>query len=478
MKLQLEHTFARDLEGLYIPHTPQGFPQPELMLFNDALNEALGLPEVTPEQAAMLFSGSGLPDDAEPLAQAYAGHQFGGFNPQLGDGRATLIGEKVAPDRRRFDLQLKGSGRTPFSRGGDGRAAVGPVLREYLVSEAMHHLGVPTTRVLAAIKTGETIRRETPLPGAVLTRVAASHLRVGTLQFFSAREDHESLKRLVDYTLQRHFPDRVGAESPALALLNGVALAQANLIARWMHVGFVHGVMNTDNFALSGETIDYGPCAFMDTYDPATVFSSIDHHGRYAYGNQPGIGKWNLARMGEALLPLLNADQDAAVKQVYGVLDLYQSTFEGHFLAGMRRKFGLVGDEAGDAPLISTFFDWMRDTHKDFTSTFRALARGLREDALPFDDVPFAQWHTRWRARHGDAEPASVADAMDRVNPLYIPRNHLVEEVLEAAEGGDLDPIRTLLQVLASPFEVQAGRERYAEPAPASFGCYRTFCGT
>jgi len=481
MPIAFENTFAEALEGLYVPWTPKGFASPELVLFNAPLAQSLGLEPLGEDEAARIFSGTKIPSSARPLAQAYAGHQFGGFSPQLGDGRALLVGELVDPGGQRFDLHLKGSGPTPFSRGGDGKATLGPMLREYVIGEAMHHLGLPTTRALAVVRTGEPVMRETALPGAVLARIGASHLRVGTLEYFSTRGELEKLQRLVRYTLERHYPDRVElAEqgNDALELLRVVSLAQAQLIAQWMHIGFIHGVMNTDNMTLSGETIDYGPCAFMDAYEPATVFSSIDHGGRYAYGNQPAIGRWNLARMGEALLPILAPTEEAAIELVHASLELYLEAFRSTWQAGMRTKLGLRGNSDQDETLVADLFDWMQATHQDYTSTFRTLAAGLRADTPPFSDEVFTAWFARWRVRHADASPRAIADEMDRVNPIYVPRNHLVEAALGAAVRGDLGPFRTLVEVVSSPFVERPGRAAYAEPAPADFGPYRTFCGT
>ncbi len=477
--LGLEHTYAEQLEGLYVAHTPEGFPDPKLLFLNGPLAAELGLDRaVLDAHGAALFSGTRLPTDAQPLAQAYAGHQFGGFTHQLGDGRAVLLGERIDRNGARRDLQLKGSGPTPFSRGGDGRATVGPILREYLMSEAMHALGVPTTRALAAVSTGETVRRRELLPGAVLTRVAASHLRVGTLQFFAARRDTDTIGRLVDYALQRHYPERLGADNPARQLLEGVAVAQATLIARWMAVGFVHGVMNTDNTTLSGETIDYGPCAFMDVYDPATLFSSIDHQGRYAYGNQPRIGQWNLARLAETVLERLDPDPDAAVASAQEVLDLYLETYQTVWLDAMRAKLGLVDAAESDLPLVIELLEHLQRGELDYTGAFRALAAGLVSGDLP-EDESFAAWHGTWVARLGDVDVAEVATRMDAVNPIYIPRNHLVEAGLDAAIAGDLVPFRALLEVVGSPFLVQPGREAYAEAAKAEFTeGFQTFCGT
>ena len=477
--LSLEHTFARDLEGLYTSWTPKGFPGPELLLLNQPLAGELGLNAAWLQQnAAAYLSGSTITPESHPLAQAYAGHQFGHFNPQLGDGRALLLGEVVAPDGRRFDLQLKGAGETPYSRNGDGRAALDSAVREYIVSEAMHALGIPTTRSLAVVTTGETVVRARSAPGAVLTRVAASHLRIGTLEYFAARRETDKLNRLVTYALARHYPDRADADTPAKALLDAVAIAQGQLIARWMLVGFVHGVMNTDNVTLSGETIDYGPCAFMDAYDPKTVFSQIDRGGRYAFSNQPGIGGWNLARMAEALLEALADDKDAAIASAQASLELYSQTFADAWLSGLREKIGLSGEAKDDPELIQSLLDWMLQAGVDYTQTFRRLSGALRTGAPAFDDSAFIAWNTQWSARLGDADRMEVADAMDRVNPIYIPRNHKVEAALDAALAGDLSPTRALIDVLSRPYIVQDGQDTYAEPAPASFGPYSTHCNT
>ncbi|MEO1232976.1 MAG: YdiU family protein [Myxococcota bacterium] len=476
--LRLEHTYADQLEGLYVSMQPQGFPTPELRLLNRPLAEALGLD--ASELEAGLLSGSAVPAEAKPIAQAYAGHQFGQLNPQLGDGRAMLLGEVVDPAGRRFDIQLKGSGETPFSRGGDGRALLDSALREYIISEAMHALGVPTTRALAVVTTGETIDRgDRRGPGAVMTRVASSHLRVGTLEFFAIRNETEKLERLVDYALRRHYPARADDEKPAQALLEEVAERQGELIARWMQLGFVHGVMNTDNFTLSGETIDYGPCAFIDVYDPEAVFSRIDRRGRYAFGNQPRIGAWNMARMAEALLGQLADTPEEASPIAQAALERYGQRLQSTWLDGMRAKLGLAGAEDGDHELVEGLMEWMLESRADYTSTFRRLSASLREGrAAVSEDAAFVAWEERWRARLGEGELAKVAEAMDRVNPLYIARNHLVEEALDRAVQGDLGPTEALVEVLARPFEAQPGRERYAEPAPADFGPYETHCNT
>ena len=485
-KFAFDNTYARELEGLYLPWKAMEAPQPALVKLNRALAEELGLDAGALDSAggARLFSGSELPPGAAAIAQAYAGHQFGGFVPQLGDGRALLLGEVTDRHGRRRDIAFKGSGRTPFSRGGDGKAALGPVLREYLIGEAMHALGIPTTRALAAVTTGDTVMRERALPGAVLTRVAASHIRVGTFQFATAHGDTALLRRLADYVIKRHYPELEGKDHPYIGLLRAVTERQAALIARWMLTGFIHGVMNTDNMTLSGETIDYGPCAFMDRYDPATVFSSIDHQGRYCYGNQPAIGLWNLTRFAETLVPLLDDDQDRAVAQAIEALDTYEASYQHHWLQGMRQKLGLAGEAADDAALATDFLATMEGQRVDYTQAFRRLSdaaantdAGLRK--LYADDAALNAWLPRWRARlHGD--PAQRAAAMRAVNPVYIPRNHKVEEALDAAVGhGNYAPFEQLLAVLERPFEERTDLAAYAEPAPEHESAnYQTFCGT
>jgi len=480
----LDHSYARELEGLYVPWQGASAREPRLLVLNEALASELGLdPEAlrAPEGVAVL-AGSATPQGATPIAQAYAGHQFGGFSPRLGDGRALLLGELVDVHGRRRDLHLKGSGRTPFARGGDGKAAVGPMLREYLMGEAMHALGIPTTRALAVAATGERVVRETLLPGAVLTRVAASHLRVGTFQYAAAHGDVALVRRLADYAIARHHPSAAGEEQPYLAFFAAVLDAQAALVASWMLVGFVHGVMNTDNMAISGETIDYGPCAFMDAYDPATVFSSIDHGGRYAYGNQPLVAQWNLARLAETLLPLLGNDTDAAVEAATGVLATFPERYAAHWSRGMRAKLGLADDAPQDAVLLDDLLALMRAQGVDYTWCWRALSAAARGDAGParalfVEPAAFDAWAQRWRERL-PPETTAAAEGMDRVNPIYVPRNHLVEEALAAATAGDLGPFLELLDVLAQPFAERSGLERYDAPAPSSFGAYQTFCGT
>ncbi|GAA4957102.1 YdiU family protein [Actinoplanes utahensis] len=441
-------------------------PKPELLVLNEPLAVELGLDVEWLRSAAGIrfLAGVDVPDGAKPVAQAYAGHQFGGYSPRLGDGRALLLGEIGGRD-----LHLKGSGRTPFARGGDGLAAVGPMLREYVVSEAMHALGIPTTRSLAVIGTGKSILRENLAPGAVLVRVAASHLRVGSFQYARATGDADLLRRLADHAVDRHYPDvpPPGDGDRHLRFFEGVVERQADLIARWMLAGFVHGVMNTDNMTISGETIDYGPCAFMEAFDPATVFSSIDEGGRYAYGNQPAIAQWNLARLAEALLPLFDDDQERAIEKATTALGGFRGRYAAATVAGFRGKLGLIGtaDDAAVTALVEDLLGLLRAEGSDFTSFFRTLSRGGADGA-------FADWAKRWR----DLDPDTAA--MDRVNPFYIPRNHLVEEALAAATEGDLAPLHALLDAIADPFTERPGLARFAEQAPPDFGTYRTFCGT
>lgn len=454
---------------------------PHLVVLNESLAAELGLDPVrlASHEGLRLLVGNDLPASATPVGQAYAGHQFGQYSPRLGDGRALLLGEVLDSDGQLRDVHLKGSGRTPFARGGDGLAAVGPMLREYIVSEAMHALDIPTTRSLAVVATGHTVRRESPLPGAVLVRVASSHLRVGSFQYARATGDRDLLRRLADHAISRHCPEAAQARHPYLALLEEVVAAQASLVARWMLVGFVHGVMNTDNMTISGETIDYGPCAFMEAFDPATVYSSIDRGGRYAYGNQPIVAQWNLARLAEALLPLVHDDEEQAVALAVDSLGAFPKQYAAAWSAGMRAKLGLPDslDEAVAAPLFDELLTCLQDSRVDYTSFFRKLATAARGDAEPvrglFDDVAALDtWLERWRALDPDA------DVMDRTNPVYIPRNHLVEEALAAAGEGDLEPLTRLLGAVTSPYLERAGLERYTTPAPHDFGPYQTFCGT
>jgi uncharacterized protein YdiU (UPF0061 family) len=487
-RFAFDNSYARELQGFYVPWKAAQAACPRLVKFNRGLAEELGLDAgaLDSERGAQIFAGNEIPEGAAPLAQAYAGHQFGGFVPRLGDGRALLLGEVIDRRGQRRDIQLKGAGRTPFSRNGDGRAALGPVLREYLISEAMHALGIPTTRALAAVTTGAPVYRETALPGAVLTRVAASHIRIGTFQFFAARGDGVRVKRLADYVVDRHFPELSEEADPYLGLLERVCDKQAALVASWMHVGFIHGVMNTDNMAISGETIDYGPCAFMDHYDPPTVFSSIDTHGRYAYANQPKIAQWNLARFAETLLPLLNADRNRALARAGEVVNHFPQRYEHHWLKGMRAKLGLLTEEEADLNLAAGLLTAMQGNKVDYTSAFRYLANAALGDDQPLralfrDPSAFDRWSERWRARLAceATPPVERAQAMRRANPAFIPRNHRVDEALSAAvEQDDYAPFDRLLNILARPFEDQPEFAAFAEPPPDRQERYQTFCGT
>jgi uncharacterized protein YdiU (UPF0061 family) len=477
----LEHSYSRLPSLFFEPWEPTPVRNPRLVVLNETLASELGLDSAAlsqPDQAE-IFTGNRLPPGAFPIAQAYAGHQFGNFTG-LGDGRALLLGEQMTPDRRRFDIQFKGSGPTAFSRRGDGRAALGPMLREYLISEAMQALGIPTTRSLAVATTGEQIYRQEPLPGAVLTRVAASHIRVGTFEWAAAHRNHDALRALADYTRQRHYPGIVGEESPHLALLDAVVERQAALIARWTGVGFIHGVMNTDNMSISGETIDYGPCAFMDKYDPATVFSSIDRHGRYAFGNQPIIARWNLARFAECLLPLLHEDESHAIALAEESVNRFTDHYQHHWLRIMGGKIGISHPMADDIPLIESLLAWMHETGADYTITFRTLANPGAIEKPPFADPDFATWHGKWTERLG-GQSETTAEAITRMrehNPAVIPRNHLVEEALSAATNdGDLAPFHRLLGVLSTPF-VEPTEDRFIQEPPATGKPYQTFCGT
>ncbi len=488
-----DNTYARDLEGFYAPCLPTPVPAPRLLQLNHSLVEELGLDRAvldSPRGAAIL-AGNEVPLGAQPIAQAYAGHQFGGFSPQLGDGRALLLGEVVDRLGRRRDIAFKGSGRTPFSRGGDGKAAVGPALREYLMGEAMHALGIPTTRALAVVSTGESIVRERPLPGAVLTRVAASHVRVGTFEFFAARGQHDKVRRVADYAIARHDADLADHPNRYLEWLRAVSRRQASLLAQWMHVGFIHGVMNTDNMTVSGETIDYGPCAFMEAYDPAEVFSSIDHGGRYAFGNQPAIARWNLARLAEALLPLMDGRETAdAVAEATDVLNDFVVDYERAWLQGARAKLGLTLAETDDAALATDWLGLLAQQSVDFTLAWRRLADAAEGDAAPLEALvtgpdgvqALRRWLARWQSRVAQ-EPGSGdgrAAGMRTVSPLYIPRNHLVEAALSAAsEQNDLRPFERVLEAVSRPFDVREGFDHYAAPAPTAVTeAYRTFCGT
>ncbi|HET7544102.1 MAG TPA: YdiU family protein [Polyangiaceae bacterium] len=491
--IDFDNSYARLPERLFARVSPTKVQEPRIIKVNHALAEQLRLDpsELDSAEGAQVLSGNRLPEGAASIALAYAGHQFGGFSPQLGDGRAILLGEVLDRDGARRDIQLKGAGRTPFSRGGDGRAALGPVLREYIVSEAMFALGVPTTRALAAVTTGETVIREQRLPGAVFTRVAASHIRVGTFEFFAARSDRDAVAELTKYTLARHYPlpsaEQHTPESEALRLLERVIEAQASLVARWLGLGFVHGVMNTDNTSISGETIDYGPCAFLDEYDPDKTFSSIDHGGRYAFGNQPRIALWNLARFAETLLPLIAEKESQAVEIASERLQRYSELFESARMRVLRSKLGLASEDAGDAPLIEDLLQRLAKNHVDYTVFFRALCAAAEDPvadarvaALFEDQSAFAGFAERWRQRLRleQLTPEARARSMRLANPAFIPRNHRIEQAIAAGVTGNYEPFETLVRVLARPYEEQPEFEHLAEPPLESERVRATFCGT
>ncbi|WP_226672507.1 protein adenylyltransferase SelO [Rossellomorea aquimaris] len=473
----LENSFTSLPGAFFTRQDPTPVRSPELLVLNGEVAESLGL-DATKLEAGVL-SGNDIPTGADPLAQAYAGHQFGHFN-MLGDGRAVLIGEQITPSGVRFDIQLKGGGSTPYSRGGDGRAGLGPMLREHIISEAMHGLGIPTTRSLGVVTTGEPIYRETEQQGAILARVAASHLRVGTFQFASRFGDVEDLRALADYALERHDPEGLDAENPYLYLLKGVIKRQAALIAKWQMAGFIHGVMNTDNMTISGETIDYGPCAFMDTYNPKTVFSSIDREGRYAYGNQPPIAGWNLARFAESLLPILHDEQEESLKLAQDAVLEFPKLYEEHWLNGMRAKLGLFNREEGDRTLAEELLHLLKENQADYTNTFRSLTLD-HEDAELFKDPEFAQWKKRWNTRR-DRQEESKDDSLELMknsNPSVIPRNHRVEEALQAAvDHDDLSVMDRLLAVLKNPYAYSPEQDEYCSLPIPSGRPYRTYCGT
>lgn len=477
---RFDNSYTRLPEQLFTRSAPVAVREPRLVVFNETLATELGLSASLRERPAVL-AGNELPPGADPIAQAYAGHQFGHFT-NLGDGRAILLGEQITPLGRRVDIQLKGAGRTRYSRSGDGRAALGPMLREHLISEAMNALGIPSTRSLAVAATGEVVMREQPLPGAILTRVGASHIRVGTFQLAAALGDRSLSESLLRYAIDRHDPDIAEAADPAVAFLEAVMERQAELMARWMLVGFVHGVMNTDNMAVSGETIDYGPCAFLDAYDPATVFSSIDQQGRYAYGNQPAIAQWNLARLAESLLPIVQGDEQQAVDAVRSVLERFADRYQQHDAAGAAAKLGLATEQEGDTALFKALLDAMHQAGADFTSTFAALA-DLAETSGPTPCLPpgvTPDWLAAWQTRltqEADARPTQIG-RMRRANPLVIPRNHKVEEALAAAAIGDMQPFHDLLAAVRAPFTDTPASAAYRSGPPAGCGPYRTFCGT
>ncbi|MEM9098009.1 MAG: YdiU family protein [Pseudomonadota bacterium] len=472
--ISFDNSYVQLPDRFFTKMPPEPVSAPKLVKVNHGLARRLGVEPAaleTPEVIAA-FAGNGVLDGSEPLAQVYAGHQFGGWSPQLGDGRAILLGEVVAPDGARFDVQLKGSGRTPYSRNGDGRAPLGPVLREYIVSEAMAALGVPTTRSLVAVTTGDWVYRERREPGAVLTRVAASHIRIGTFQFFAARQDEEAVRLLVEHAIARHYPEAADARDPALALLKGVIARQAALVARWMSLGFIHGVMNTDNMTISGETIDYGPCAFMDAYHPMMVFSSIDHAGRYAYSNQPRIAQWNLACLAQSLLAVMEGDEDARLSKAQEAVNGFSDLFQLAWLREMRAKLGLEGAQEGDTKLIETLLSLMAEAGADFTLTFRGLADGSARDQFSESDG-FGAWHADWRARGG-----GDAEALNKVNPKIIPRNHRVEMAIAAGIDGDFTPFEDLVDALAKPFQEDVADPANAKSPMPEERVFQTFCGT
>ena len=476
-----DNTYSKLPEAFISNTSPTPVKAPELIILNDGLVKKLGLNflSMNKKELSELFSGNSLPKDSKTISQAYAGHQFGHFT-MLGDGRAVLMGEHVTKDNERFDIQFKGSGITPFSRNGDGRAALGPMLREYIVGEAMHALNIPTTRSLAVVKTGEDVVRENILPGAILTRVASSHLRVGTFQYIAARQNENELKTLVNYTVDRHYPNIEKSKNQALDLLRALMEKQINLVINWMRVGFIHGVMNTDNMTISGETIDYGPCAFMDTYDPQTVFSSIDQLGRYAYFNQPSITKWNLARFAECLVPLVNEDKDKAIDIVTEEINNFEKIYETKWLNMMRDKLGLFGEDPKDQVLILDLLTWMHQNKTDYTNTFCYLMNEKIQNNEIFNNENFIVWKKRWeeRLKLNNNTPEKYLKLMRSVNPLIIPRNHKVEEALKFANNNDLSLVKKLIKILEKPYENQKGITNYQSTAPISDQKYQTFCGT
>jgi uncharacterized protein YdiU (UPF0061 family) len=478
---KFDNTYLHLPEIFYTNLVPAPVPEPEMVILNTPLAIELGLDfsEISLDKQAVLFAGNQMPESAEPFAQAYAGHQFGHFS-MLGDGRAIVWGEHITPTGQRFDLQFKGSGPTPYSRGGDGRAPLGPMLREYIISEAMQALNIPTTRSLAVVTHGEQVYRETTLPGAILTRVASSHIRVGTFQFAALKEDEETTQALLDYTIKRHYPEIKEEQNKALFLLKAVIEKQAELITHWMRVGFIHGVMNTDNMALSGETIDYGPCAFMDTYDPGTVFSSIDHTGRYAYANQPAITQWNLARLAETLLPLINENAEKARDLAEEAINGFGVVYKEKSLSMLRAKVGLFGEQPEDEKLITDLLDWMHKKGADYTNTFLDLTNEAPPKGESYNSDTFKEWHTRWQARVvKNTQPLESSLALMRANnPVVIPRNHIVEQALDAATNGDLHPLKNLLAALQEPYKNSSDLKPYqCPPKPEEKVCH-TFCGT
>lgn len=491
LNINFDNSYAQLPQSFHAFQNPISVSAPKLIKFNYALAEELGLDlgadakNVSDQILADVFSGNLQPAGAQPLAMAYSGHQFANFVPTLGDGRASLMGEVIAKDKKRYDIQLKGSGPTPFSRNGDGRSALGPVIREYLLSEAMHQLGVPTTRSLACVLSGDKVQRETVLAGAVFTRVALGHIRVGTFQYFAARQDLEALSTLTNYTLERFYPDMHNDKNPALSLLNRVVDKQAYLVAKWMSVGFIHGVMNTDNVSISGETIDYGPAAFIDEYDPVTVFSFIDKRGRYAYANQPKIAQWNLARLAESLLPLIDSDDKVAIVHAQDALESFSENFNAYWLNLMSKKLGIDASDEKDVELIKDLLVIMDSNKADFTNTYRELATYLAGEPAPLYQLldhneQLTDWLTAWQMRlsQDSGDTAAVVKKMNATNPIYIPRNHLVEEAIQASYQNDFSKFETLHEVLANPFVEQEGLSDYAKPATDEQRVQNTFCGT
>jgi uncharacterized protein YdiU (UPF0061 family) len=477
---RFENTYAKLPEILATKLVPVPVKKPKLVIFNNRLAKDLGLDvnSVSEDDLTNLFSGNKLPTGSEPLAQAYCGHQFGHF-VMLGDGRAIVLGEHLTPSGKRIDIQFKGSGRTPYSRSGDGRAALGPMLREYIISEAMHGLNIPTTRSLAVVATGEMVQREVALQGAVLTRVASSHLRVGTFQYLAARQDIKSLKELVSYTIKRHYPEFINSKNQALELLRIVIKKQAYLIAEWMRVSFIHGVMNTDNMTISGETIDYGPCAFMDYYDPKTVFSSIDLHGRYAFGNQPNIAEWNLARFAEAILPLFDLDNKKAISIAEQEINNFKDIFKNNFTTMMKGKLGLISNEIEDDKLMKDLFQLMFENEADYTNTFVYLMNGSVPQEKLIKDKNFIEWKNKWNSRLSrNQDIIKAKELMTKNNPIIIPRNHLIESALSKAEQGNLDEFNKLILALKDPYQDNEQLTGLKNPAPRSEKKYQTFCGT
>jgi uncharacterized protein YdiU (UPF0061 family) len=467
-----DNSYLQLPEIMATKYSPVPVKEPKVIIFNHSLAKTLGLDvsSLNDEEKATLFSGNAIPDNTQTFAQSYAGHQFGHFT-MLGDGRAIVLGEHISPEQKRFDIQFKGSGRTPFSRGGDGRAALGPMLREYIISEAMFYLGIPTTRSLAVVATGEEVMRETPLPGAILTRVASSHIRVGTFEFVAAQKDINTLQALIKYSIRRHYPELAEATNPALTLFRAVRNRQIDLIVNYMRVGFIHGVLNTDNVAISGESIDYGPCAFMESYDPKTKFSSIDHAGRYAYGNQPLIAKWNLARFAETLIPLIDIDINKAVEILEAEVNQCSEIYKKKSLEMMRKKLGIEGSIEEDNSLITKLLQWMHEKQADYTNTFKDLTNGTLFNSV-YQDLNFQHWNEQYQKRNPNVE------IMKQYNPQVIPRNHKVEEALLEANKNNLQPLHSLLAVLRHPYEASNDLKHFQDPAPSSNEPYQTFCGT